>query len=281
MKSIAITRVLHNILKDFVESDEYSKYLLLGVNEFLYEKDYTQELNDILTIYSIKLNLNISFLQSIDINYNNIYPILNNCIIDKCVYIECDMGFYSKLEIDYKINYYFNIVSNNNVSDNIVHIDSKVYLNTDLSDYKGGFTVLSYIDYNKYKECLSANIQNMSPIGYLRENLILFDMNNLNGLIEVYNREPFLLDLDTSSDFILELLLESSDINRVYNELFKGLNKRKVDVNRILSLVFLDKVCNLKKWTPMLNNLAEYFDGIRLVLSVDIVYYYINGQLYK
>lgn len=87
MKSIAITRVLHNILKDFVESDEYSKYLLLGVNEFLYEKDYTQELNDILTIYSIKLNLNISFLQSIDINYNNIYPILNNCIIDKCVYI--------------------------------------------------------------------------------------------------------------------------------------------------------------------------------------------------
>lgn len=191
------------------------------------------------------------------------------------------MCLYSKLEIDYKINYYFNIVSNNNVSDNIVHIDSKVYLNTDLSDYKGGFTVLSYIDYNKYKECLSANIQNMSPIGYLRENLILFDMNNLNGLIEVYNREPFLLDLDTSSDFILELLLESSDINRVYNELFKGLNKRKVDVNRILSLVFLDKVCNLKKWTPMLNNLAEYFDGIRLVLSVDIVYYYINGQLYK
>lgn len=281
MKSIAITRVLHNILKDFVESDEYSKYLLLGVNEFLYEKDYTQELNDILTIYSIKLNLNISFLQSIDINYNNIYPILNNCIIDKCVYIECDMGFYSKLEIDYKINYYFNIVSNNNVSDNIAHIDSKVYLNTDLSDYKGGFTVPSYIDYNKYKECLSANIQNMSPIGYLRENLILFDMNNLNGLIEVYNREPFLLDLDTSSDFILELLLESSDINRVYNELFKGLNKRKVDVNRILSLVFLDKVCNLKKWTSMLNNLAEYFDGIRLVLSVDIVYYYINGQLYK
>lgn len=281
MKLIAITRILYDVIKDFVESDEYSKYLLLGVNEFFYEKYYTKELNESLIIYSIKFNFNISLIKSIKVNYDDIYFILNNCIVDKCIYIECDIGFYSNLEIDYKINYYFNIVSNNIVSDNIVHIDSKVNLNTDLNGYGGKFSIPSYMDYNKYKECLTANIENMSLIGYLPENLILFDMNNLNGLIGVYNREPFLLDLDISSNLILELLLKYSDIHIVYNELLKDLNKRKLDINRVLSLVFLDKVYNFKNLALILNDLNEYFDAIRLVLSVDVVYYYINGQWYK
>lgn len=280
MKSITITRILYNVIKDFVKSDEYSIFII-RVNEFFYEKYYTNEPNDILTIYSIKFNFDISLIKTIKINYDDIYFILNNCIIDKCVYIECDIGFYSNLEIDYKINYYFCIVSNNIVSDNIVHIDSKVYLKTDLSEYKGTFSISSYIDYNKYKECLEVNLKNMEPIGYLNENLILFDIDNLNGLIDVYNREPFLLDLDISSDFILELLLKSSDIDFVYQKLVKCLHKRESNENRVLSLVFLDKVCNFKRFTPLLNDLDKYFYCIKLVLSVDIAYYYINGQWRK
>lgn len=283
MKSIAITRILYHVIKEFINSDEYSKYLLLGVNEFFYEKDCTHKLNDIFTVYSIKFNFDISLLKSIIINYEDIYFILNNCIPDKCIYIECDIGFYSSLEIDYKINYYFNIVSHNVLSDNIAHIDSKVYLKTDLSGYKGEFTIPSYIDYYKYKECLDANIKNVHPVGYLQESLVLFDMNNLNGLIEVYNREPFLLDLGISSDFILELLLKSSDIDIVYKKLSKGLNmnNRKFNGQMTLSLVFLDNVCSLKEFVPILNSLNKYFDCIKCVLSVDIVYYCRNGQWYK